>query len=88
MSRPYLPRDSGWRELAGGYALLRGGYIRGTATSLQLVNAEWIRGVRVSGRLDDNGRGTLTVSGPASGTITYTRTGARGTIDGRAFTLD
>jgi pimeloyl-ACP methyl ester carboxylesterase len=70
------------------YPGLRGGYIRGTATSLQLVNAEWIRGVRVSGRLDDNGRGTLTVSGPASGTITYTRTGARGTIGGRAFTLE
>ena len=40
------------------------------------------------GALDDNGRGTLTVSGGlASGTITYTRSGARGVIDGRAFTL-
>ena len=49
---------------------------------------EWIRGVRVSGRLDGNGRGTLTVTGGlASGTITYTRNGARGMIDGRAFTL-
>ena len=69
------------------YPGLRGGYIRGSARSLQLVNAEWIRGVRVSGRVDDNGRGTLTVAGPASGTITYTRGGARGVIGGRAFTL-
>ena len=69
------------------YPGLRGGYIRGSARSLQLVNAEWIRGVRVSGRLDDNGRGTLTVTGPASGSITYTRGGARGVIGGRAFTL-
>jgi hypothetical protein len=69
------------------YPGLRGGYIRGSARSLELVNAEWIRGVRVSGRLDDNGRGTLIVAGPASGTITYTRGGARGVIGGRAFTL-
>ena len=40
-------------------------------------------------RLDDSGRGTLTVTGPAaaSGTITYTRTGARGVLDGRSFRL-
>ena len=31
------------------YPGLRGGYVRGSARSLQLVNAEWIRGVRVSG---------------------------------------
>jgi pimeloyl-ACP methyl ester carboxylesterase len=70
------------------YPGLRGGYVRGTGRSLQLVRTEWIRGVRVSGRLDDNGRGTLTVTGPAAGTITYTRSGARGTLGGRAFTLD
>jgi pimeloyl-ACP methyl ester carboxylesterase len=70
------------------YPGLRGGYVRGSGRSLQLVDVEWIRGVRVSGRLDDNGRGTLTVSGGlASGTITYTRSGARGVIGGRAFTL-
>ena len=69
------------------YPGLRGGYVRGTGRSLQLVDAEWIRGVRVSGRLDDNGRGTLTVTGPVSGTITYTRGGARGVLGGRAFTL-
>ncbi len=62
--------------------------MRGTGRSLQLVRAEWIRGVRVSGRLDSNGRGTLRVTGPASGTITYTRAGARGRLGGRAFTLD
>ena len=71
------------------YPGLRGGYVRGTGTSLQLVNAEWIRGVRVSGRLNDSGRGTLTVTGPAaaSGTITYTSTGASGVLGGRAFRL-
>ena len=45
------------------YPGLRGGYVRGTGRSLQLVHAEWIRGVRVSGRLDSNGRGTLRVTG-------------------------
>ena len=70
------------------YPGLRGGYVRGTGRTLQLVRAEWIRGVRVSGRLDSNGRGTLRVTGPVRGTITYTRDGARGRLGGRAFTLD
>jgi pimeloyl-ACP methyl ester carboxylesterase len=70
------------------YPGLRGGYVRGTGRSLQLVRAEWIRGVQISGRLDSNGRGTLRVTGPVRGTITYTRDGARGKLGGRAFTLD
>ena len=48
------------------YPGLRGGYVRGTGRSLQLVRAEWIRGVRISGRLDSNGRGTLTRDRPGA----------------------
>ncbi len=63
--------------------------MRVARTSLELHDAEWIRGVRVTGRFDARGRGTLTVSGPAAapGTVTYTARGARGTLGGRAFEL-
>ncbi len=68
---------------------LRGGYVRVSRSSLQLHDAEWIRGVRVTGRFDPRGRGTLTVSGPAAaaGTVTYTARGARGVLGGRSFEL-
>jgi len=68
---------------------LRAGYVRATRTALTLHDVEWIRGVRVSGRLDARGRGTVTVSGPnaAPGTVTYGLRGASGTLGGRAFTL-
>jgi pimeloyl-ACP methyl ester carboxylesterase len=68
---------------------LRAGYVRATRTALTLHDVEWIRGVRVSGRLDARGRGTVTVSGPnaAPGTVTYDLGGASGTLGGRAFTL-
>ncbi len=68
---------------------LRAGYVRATRTALTMHDVEWIRGVRVSGRLDARGRGTVTVSGPnaASGTVTYGPRGASGTLGGRAFTL-
>ena len=42
---------------------LRAGYVRGTRRTLRLHNVEWIRGVRISGRLDSRGRGTLSISG-------------------------
>ena len=47
----------------------------GRARRSSCTSVEWIRGVRVSGRLDRRGRGTLVVSGPAAapGTVTYTR---------------
>jgi hypothetical protein len=68
---------------------LRGGTVRASRSSLVLDGAEWIRGVRVSGRLDSRGRGAVTVSGPsaAPGRITYGRDGARGVIGGRVFSL-
>jgi pimeloyl-ACP methyl ester carboxylesterase len=68
---------------------LRAGYVRATRRALTLHDVEWIRGVRVSGRVDARGNGTVTVSGPnaAPGSVTYTRHGARGTLGGRPFTL-
>ena len=68
---------------------LRGGSVRVARTSLELHDAEWIRGVRVNGRFDARGRGTLTVSGPAAapGTVTYTARGAHGVLGGRSFEL-
>jgi hypothetical protein len=68
---------------------LRGGYVRATRRTLELHDVVWIQGVRVSGRLDSRGRGTVTVSGPkaAPGTVTYRRGGASGTLGGRSFTL-
>jgi pimeloyl-ACP methyl ester carboxylesterase len=68
---------------------LRGGYVRATRRTLELHDVVWIRGVRVSGRLDARGRGTVTVRGPkaARGTVTYRRGGASGTLGGRSFTL-
>jgi pimeloyl-ACP methyl ester carboxylesterase len=68
---------------------LRGGTVRVSRSSMELSGAEWIRGVRVSGRLDSRGRGTLTVGGSsaAAGSITYTSGGARGVLGGRSFSL-
>jgi pimeloyl-ACP methyl ester carboxylesterase len=66
---------------------LRSGYVRGTRRALRLHDVEWLRGVFVSGRLDSRGRGTLSVNGPASGSVTYTGRGASGTLGGRSFTL-
>ena len=66
---------------------LRGGYVRGTRRTLRLHNVEWIRGVFISGRLDSRGRGTVSINGPASGSVTYGRRGASGTLGGRSFTL-
>ncbi len=68
---------------------LRAGYVRATRRTLTLHGVEWIRGVRVTGRLDSRGRGIVTVSGrnAAPGTVTYGRGGASGTLGGRAFTL-
>ncbi len=63
--------------------------MRATRTALTLHDVEWIQGVRVSGRLDARGRGTVTVSGPnaAPGTVTYGSRDASGTLGGRSFTL-
>ena len=69
------------------YPGLRGGTFVPAAARCSSPMPSGNRGVRVSGRLDVNGRGTLSVTGPASGTITYGRTGATGVIGGRAFTL-
>jgi pimeloyl-ACP methyl ester carboxylesterase len=68
---------------------LRAGRVRATKRSLALFGVEWIRGVRVTGRLDARGRGTLTVSGSAAaaGTVTSGRDGVTGTLGGRTFRL-
>jgi pimeloyl-ACP methyl ester carboxylesterase len=67
----------------------RAGFVRGSRGRLELNGVEWIRGVRVSGRIDARGRGTVTVSGPsaAPGAVTYSRSGASGTLGGVPFTL-
>ena len=64
---------------------LRAGYVTSTRKQLTLHGVEWIRGVRVSGTLTAGGAGTLTVSGPsaAPGTLTFTRSSARGTLGGK-----
>ncbi len=69
---------------------LRAGWVRASRQSLELHGVEWIRGVRVSGRLDSRGRGKVTVSGRAAapGTITFSRSGGSGVIGGRSFTFD
>jgi pimeloyl-ACP methyl ester carboxylesterase len=74
---------------AGSFPGLRAGSVTSTKTSLTLKNVEWIRGVKVSGRLNAKGAGTLTVSGPAAaaGSITYAGRTARGTLGGQSFSL-
>ncbi len=66
---------------------LRAGYYRATRSALVLHGVEWIRGVRISGRLSSGGTGTLTVSGSAAaaGTVTFTKTGVSGTLGGHSF---
>jgi pimeloyl-ACP methyl ester carboxylesterase len=68
---------------------LRGGYVRVSRTALELHGVEWIRGVRISGRLSsiDEGAGTLTVSGPAAaaGTVTFSKKGVSATLGGKSF---
>ncbi|HET6548231.1 MAG TPA: alpha/beta hydrolase [Solirubrobacter sp.] len=66
---------------------LRAGYVRATRRTLELHGVEWVRGVRVSGALDQRGRGTLTVRGRVTGTIRYAGGRARGTLDGRSISL-
>jgi pimeloyl-ACP methyl ester carboxylesterase len=69
---------------------LRAGYVTVRRNRLTLHAVEWIRGVRVSGTVDARSRtGTFTISGPAAapGTVTITRSGARGTLGGRSFSL-
>lgn len=70
---------------AGG---LRGGFLRTTAEALELVDAEYVPGVRVTGKLsrgDGRPAGTLTVSGRGgTGVLELSPDGSvRGTIDGR-----
>jgi pimeloyl-ACP methyl ester carboxylesterase len=75
-------------SLLGGSARLpglRGGSYRFSRSAIELHDVEWIRGVRVSGRLTSAaGAGTLTVSGPsaAPGTLTFSRTRVSGTLGG------
>lgn len=66
---------------------LRSGYVQGTRRALRLHKVEWVNGVRVSGRLDSGGRGTVTVQARESGRITFTGRGATGRIGGLAFRL-
>ena len=68
---------------------LRSGYVRATRPRLELHGVEWIRGVRVSGRLD---RAAAARSPSAArrrrpARVTYTRDRASGTLGGRSFTL-
>jgi pimeloyl-ACP methyl ester carboxylesterase len=66
---------------------LRAGYYRTSRSSLELHGVEWIRGVRISGRLGQQGTGTLTVSGPsaAAGTVTFGKNSVSGTLGGKSF---
>jgi hypothetical protein len=66
---------------------LRGGYAEMTTKTLALHAVEVIRGVRVSGRIDAQDRGTLTISGPAAaaGTLTVNKQALTGTLGGRAL---
>jgi pimeloyl-ACP methyl ester carboxylesterase len=68
---------------------LRGGYVKASRSTLSLHNAEWIRGVRISGTFNSRGAGTLTVSGPAAaaGTLTYTSKAVTGTLGGVPVSL-
>jgi pimeloyl-ACP methyl ester carboxylesterase len=68
---------------------LRGGYVRISGAALELHDVEWIRGVRLSGRLGSSGAGTLTVGGPAAapGTVTFTKEGVSATLGGKSFSV-
>ena len=48
---------------------LRGGYTRVTRGRLDLRRVEWVRGVRVNGRISAAGNGRLTLSGAVRGTV-------------------
>jgi pimeloyl-ACP methyl ester carboxylesterase len=64
---------------------LRAGTVRVGKSTLTLRGAEWIRGVRVSGTIKQRGASTLTVTGPAPGTLTYSRGRVTGTLGGTAI---
>jgi hypothetical protein len=63
---------------------LRAGYVSGNRKRLELHGVEWIDGVPVSGTIGRTG-GTLTVGGPAAGTVTYTRSRVSGALGGVSF---
>jgi hypothetical protein len=79
----FTSASSGTLRRAG----LRAGYSRTSRSSLELHGVEWIRGVRISGRLGRQGTGTLTVSGPsaAAGTVTFGKNSVSGTLGGKSF---
>ena len=56
---------------------LRGGATRVTRGRLELRAVEWVRHVRVSGRLSAAGSGRLTLSGTIKGTVDFRRFAAR-----------
>jgi pimeloyl-ACP methyl ester carboxylesterase len=66
---------------------LRAGSYRVTRSAIELDGVEWIRGVRISGRVSNGGAGTLTVSGPAAaaGTVTFTNKRVSATLGGKSF---
>jgi pimeloyl-ACP methyl ester carboxylesterase len=68
---------------------LRAGYYRVSRSAIELHGVEWLRGVRISGRLSSAGPGTLTISGPsaAPGTVTFTKKGVSATLGGRSFSV-
>ncbi len=76
----------GWYDVRGTTQIpgLRRGYSDASRTVLTLHGVEVIRGVRVSGRIDDHRTGRLSVRGPqtARGTLTFRRGRVTGTLGG------
>jgi hypothetical protein len=77
-------------SLRGSFKLpgLRAGYVTAKGSRITLHGVSWIEGVLVSGTLDGRHGGTLTVSGPVSGTVTYSSRGATGVLGGVPFNVN
>jgi pimeloyl-ACP methyl ester carboxylesterase len=77
----------GYDSLAGStrFPGLRAGYVQVRSGKLELHGVQWIKGVSVSGTIDSRGNGTLTVSGPVDGTVTYRNAKLTGTLGGQSF---
>jgi pimeloyl-ACP methyl ester carboxylesterase len=66
---------------------LRAGYAQVSENAIALHDLEAIRGVRISGKVDGDGRGTLTISGSkaAHGTLTFTKNALIGMLAGQSL---
>ena len=78
----------GYDSLAGRLRFpgLRGGYVRVRGTrQLELHGVSWIEGVHVSGTISSRGHAVLSVAGPVSGVVRYSRGRVSGVLGGRSF---